>query len=111
MKICACCGTKLESGMTTGYSGLYNPSGDTELCEPCFFLEDTLIEEIGGNNIPNALEAYRIMIGESSSVLMSSGKTAAMAVRMGQFTNIFVALRSVGELNLAHPFRSLEKAS
>lgn len=102
MRICACCGTKLHSGMTTGESGLYNPNGSIELCEPCFFLEDDLIEEVGGNNIPNALEAYRVMLGEST-MLLGEAKVAAAAVRRGEFPNVHAALRATGQLLLSIP--------
>lgn len=60
MSVCASCCCPLAGLQCTGYSGIYNPSGpEIELCEPCFFREDELIEAYGTNDLPGVLEKYR----------------------------------------------------
>ena len=55
---CACCKKKIYYGETDGESALYSPNRKFILCEPCFFDEDTEIEEKGTNDIPERLAKY-----------------------------------------------------
>lgn len=69
--ICARCCDQLWPGATTGESALYSPDRPFELCEPCFFAEEALIDEQGTNNLPDELRRYR----ENLSPRVSSSRS------------------------------------
>ena len=55
---CAGCGMQLFRGSPTGESGIFSPKKEYLLCEPCFHVEDALIENEGTNNLPDVLRFY-----------------------------------------------------
>jgi len=59
MTMCARCRIRLRYEDCQGESGLYSPNRSFTLCEPCFEEEDRETEELGTNDIPERIEAYR----------------------------------------------------
>jgi hypothetical protein len=57
--MCVNCRMDLSCVKETGESGIYGADDDCELCVRCFDGENDLIEERGGNDLPDVLAFYR----------------------------------------------------
>lgn len=57
---CARCDRYLRDSDPIGESAIYNPGPNNgiDLCVPCFFLEETEIEQRGTNVLPDTLAEY-----------------------------------------------------
>lgn len=59
MSLCANCGCDLTFARERAVSSLYSPDRQFDLCVPCMDAEEALIVEVGTNDIPERVAAYR----------------------------------------------------
>ena len=59
MRRCAACGKPMREHDANGRSALYSPDEKFTLCVPCWFEEDSKIDEQGTNVLPDVIAKYR----------------------------------------------------
>ena len=61
-RFCAGCGMRLYRDSPMGESSIFSPHREYLLCEPCFDVEDALVENEGTNVLPDVLNFYKMML-------------------------------------------------